>query len=137
MSKPKLFIFAGVSLAIIGGAIFAWRLGYFIKISEFFAAEQTLTIKTITNTHRYDPGKMFGGWGSHLGHLLRAPDGSLWFADDTGNDNPTENDILSLVRVFLDDYGFFYDYRWRSGWSRLVIITGKNWLRQKYQNCEN
>ena len=86
MSKPKLFIFAGVSLAIIGGAIFAWRLGYFIKISEFFAAEQTLTIKTITNTHRYDPGKMFGGWGSHLGHLLRAPDGSLWFADDTGND---------------------------------------------------
>ena len=43
-------------------------------------------IRTITTTHRYDPGKMFGGWGPHLGHLLRAPDNILWFADDTGND---------------------------------------------------
>lgn len=40
----------------------------------------------ITTAHRYQAGYMFGGWGPHLGHLLRASDKSLWFADDTGND---------------------------------------------------
>jgi Putative peptidoglycan binding domain len=53
-----------------------------------------LTTKTITTTHRYDAGKMFGGWGPHLGHLLRDSTGALWLADDTGNDvnsNPQIN----------------------------------------------
>ena len=40
----------------------------------------------ITSTHRYQSGFMFGGWGPHLGHLMRAADKSLWFVDDTGND---------------------------------------------------
>lgn len=44
-------------------------------------------VTTITTKHRYDPGKMFGGWGPHLGHLVRAPasDGAgttLWWVDD-------------------------------------------------------
>ncbi len=40
----------------------------------------------ITTAHRYQAGYMFGGWGPHLGHLLRASDKSLWYADNTGND---------------------------------------------------
>ena len=40
----------------------------------------------VTSTHRHDPGKMWSGWGNHLGHLVRAPDGSLFYVDDTGND---------------------------------------------------
>ena len=51
-------------------------------------------------------------------------------ADDTGNDDSTENYILSLVRVLLNGYGFFDDF----GRSRFVITAGKDWLRQKYQN---
>jgi hypothetical protein len=44
-------------------------------------------IETISERHRAIPGQMFGGWGPHLGHLVRAAasDGSgetLWFVDD-------------------------------------------------------
>jgi hypothetical protein len=48
----------------------------------------------ITTTHRFQAGVAYGGWGPHLGHLMRATDGTLWFADDTGNDakkNPAIN----------------------------------------------
>lgn len=51
------------------------------------SATTTQAAALITSAHRYDPPPpptMFGGWGPHLGHLLRAPDGVLWFADDTG-----------------------------------------------------
>ncbi|AKU98306.1 hypothetical protein AKJ09_04970 [Labilithrix luteola] len=42
----------------------------------------TVTTRIITTTHRAIPGKMFGGWGPHLGHLVRRPGGELWFVDD-------------------------------------------------------
>jgi hypothetical protein len=45
-----------------------------------------VTYSLVTSTHRYDSDKMWSGWGSHLGHLLGAADGSLYFVDDTGND---------------------------------------------------
>jgi hypothetical protein len=50
-----------------------------------------LTTKLITSTHRRDivgPEQMFGGWGPHLGHLLKTTGtpGDVWFADDTGSD---------------------------------------------------
>jgi hypothetical protein len=45
----------------------------------------TITTSVITTEHRFIAGSsgMFGGWGPHLGHLLRraTPD-ELWFADD-------------------------------------------------------
>ena len=50
------------------------------------SAQEGFSSSIITNLHRYEKGKMFGGWGPHLGHLLRSSDNSLWFADDTGND---------------------------------------------------
>jgi hypothetical protein len=43
----------------------------------------TATTALITTAHRFVPGAMFGGWGPHLGHLLRrAAPPELWFADD-------------------------------------------------------
>jgi hypothetical protein len=44
-------------------------------------------ILPITDQHRFIAGKMFGGWGPHLGHLVRANASqgagrSLWFVDD-------------------------------------------------------
>jgi hypothetical protein len=42
--------------------------------------------RLITNLHRYVPGAMFGGWGPHLGHMLRDGFDNLWFTDDTGSD---------------------------------------------------
>ncbi|MBK8254317.1 MAG: hypothetical protein IPK82_16820 [Polyangiaceae bacterium] len=46
----------------------------------------TFTTSVITNRHRFIPGQMFGGWGPHLGHLIRslAQDEStaLYWVDD-------------------------------------------------------
>lgn len=42
-------------------------------------------ISTVTNTHRYSP-QIYGGWGHHLGHLLRNLNGDLFYVDDTGSD---------------------------------------------------
>jgi hypothetical protein len=41
--------------------------------------------ETITTTHRHSPN-IYGGWGTHLGHLLRSDTGELWYVDDTGSD---------------------------------------------------
>lgn len=46
------------------------------------ALAPTVTTHVITTTHRAIPGVMFGGWGPHLGHLVRRPNGELWFVDD-------------------------------------------------------
>lgn len=48
-------------------------------------ATTSVATKLISSAHRFAPS-MFGGWGEHLGHLLRAADATLWFVDDTGND---------------------------------------------------
>jgi hypothetical protein len=53
----------------------------------FDAGTSAPVIETIHDHHRYIATKMFGGWGPHLGHLLRAPESSgngstLWLADD-------------------------------------------------------
>lgn len=37
--------------------------------------------RILTEAHRAIPGKMFGGWGPHLGHLVRTA-GSLYWVDD-------------------------------------------------------
>ncbi len=42
--------------------------------------------QTVTSTHRFQQGVAFGGWGPHLGKLLRSSNGSLYLVDDTGND---------------------------------------------------
>lgn len=49
-------------------------------------ATPSFEYEVITQRHRFIPGQMFGGWGPHLGHLVRAaaaggPD-SLYWVDD-------------------------------------------------------
>lgn len=50
--------------------------------AEAGAPAPVVTTRVITTSHRAVPGKMFGGWGPHLGHLVRRPNGELWFVDD-------------------------------------------------------
>jgi hypothetical protein len=38
-------------------------------------------VAVITSEHRAIPGAMFGGWGPHLGHLLRLSSGLFWVDD--------------------------------------------------------
>ena len=47
------------------------------------AATATWTFRTavITSEHRAIPGAMFGGWGPHLGHLVRLTSGLYWVDD--------------------------------------------------------
>lgn len=40
-----------------------------------------VTVERVTDQHRVVPGAMFGGWGPHLGHLVRAG-GELYWVDD-------------------------------------------------------
>lgn len=49
-------------------------------------------LASITTEHRFIAGKMFGGWGPHLGHLARTSAGEPWFVDDTCSQSP--NDAL-------------------------------------------
>jgi hypothetical protein len=45
----------------------------------------SIETEVITQRHRFVPGKMFGGWGPHLGHLVRAKAGdatALFWVDD-------------------------------------------------------
>lgn len=54
----------------------------------------------ITGTHRAIPGQMFGGWGPHLGHLVRRAGGELWFVDDACEaTGPTACDVNVNRRV--------------------------------------
>ncbi len=41
---------------------------------------------TVTSAHRFQQGVAYGGWGPHLGKLLRSTTNELYLADDTGND---------------------------------------------------
>lgn len=47
--------------------------------------EPTIAVRVLHREHRAIPGKMFGGWGPHLGHLLRrrvSDKDTLFFVDD-------------------------------------------------------
>jgi len=48
------------------------------------APQPNFTSSLITADQRYDVN-MYGGWGAHLGHLLRSNSGSMWFVADSGN----------------------------------------------------
>lgn len=41
----------------------------------------------LSSIHRYQTGAVSGGWGAHLGHLLRSNLNQLWYVDDSGNDS--------------------------------------------------
>jgi hypothetical protein len=65
-------------------------------------------VRVIHQAHRAIPGAMFGGWGPHLGHLVRrgpaadAPDGEQWFVDDAcapGACDVNRNTRLDYLRL--------------------------------------
>jgi len=66
-----------------------------------------VSTSVITRTHRFVPGKMFGGWGPHLGHLLRrASPAETWFADDAC-EQPCNVDVDERIDYFrLDAAGW-------------------------------
>ena len=70
------------------------------------------TTAVISKTHRYIAGAqgMFGGWGPHLGHLVRSKEGDLWFADDSCDDSGAGAcDVLVNRRL---DYHRFANGAW-------------------------
>jgi hypothetical protein len=60
--------------------------------------EPVVTTRVITQAHRAVPGKMFGGWGPHLGHLVRRPGGELWFVDDACDAAPAQGTPCDVDR---------------------------------------
>ena len=61
--------------------------------------EPVIATRLLTTTHRFEQNVAFGGWGPHLGHLLRASNNTLWFADDTGNSASTDAGISYYTRT--------------------------------------
>jgi hypothetical protein len=73
----------------------------------------------ITSAHRFVPGRMFGGWGPHLGHLVRSAGALYWVDDLCDQDVPGDCDVNVNRRV-----GVFR--REASGWTRIgtMPLTG-------------
>lgn len=71
----------------------------------------TATFDVITERHRFDPGKMFGGWGPHLGHLVRSGD-ALWFVDDHCAQAPGPGTVCDV----LDNHTLGYFEHTPAGW---------------------
>jgi hypothetical protein len=74
------------------------------------------SFELVTDQHRYDPGKMFGGWGPHLGHLLRRPNGDAWFVDDVCTQTPNQPDTCDV----LHNRALGYFRRDPSGWKEIA-----------------
>lgn len=53
----------------------------------------------ITTAHRAIPGAMFGGWGPHLGHLVRTAEDRLFFADDACEPGSCDVDVNQRLDV--------------------------------------
>lgn len=76
----------GSSSAGAGGTSSASGGGGVSSSSGTGGAAPSFESEVITARHRFIPGKMFGGWGPHLGHLVRAKTGAsataLFWVDD-------------------------------------------------------
>jgi hypothetical protein len=85
---------------------------------------ETVVVEMITDEHRAVPGMMFGGWGPHLGHLVRAPragggEATYWVDDLCSRNLAGDCDVNVNRRV-----GVFR--RDATGWTRLetIALTG-------------
>ncbi len=92
------------------------------------SAAITTTTSVIHKEHRAIPGVMFGGWGPHLGHLVRqaSADGkssTLWFVDDAcapASCNVNVNQRLDYLR-FVDA---------NKGWEKVDSISLPGTIQQ-------
>ncbi len=66
------------------------------------AVGPTFQVEVITDDHRAIPNVMFGGWGPHLGHLLRAA-GALYWVDDVCTQATCDVNHDLAVGVFRRD----------------------------------
>jgi hypothetical protein len=87
-------------------------------------AAATLALETITDLHRFVPGKMFGGWGPHLGHLVRARASTtaghaLWFVDDLCSQSGGAPGACDVSH----DHTLGYFERTASGWQARSQVT--------------
>lgn len=93
------------------------------------AAAPGIATAVITTRHRAIPGKMFGGWGPHLGHLVRRVTASgteLWFVDDACDPSgtittPCDVDVNGRVDAFRLGV---------AGWERRASITLPSGVQQ-------
>ena len=81
-------------------------------------------LSTISERHRFVDGAMFGGWGPHLGHLLRAPSSqgageSLWFADDHCAQTAADGPLCDV----LHDHSLGYYERVGNSWIERAVIA--------------
>lgn len=76
-----------------------------------------IAIEEIHQRHRFIAGAMFGGWGPHLGHLVRAPASkgvgeSLWLVDDVCAQSAGDGSVCDVNH----DHTLGYYERDASGW---------------------
>ncbi len=81
-------------------------------------------LSTISERHRFIDGAMFGGWGPHLGHLLRAPSStgpgeSMWFADDHCAQTAADGPVCDV----LNDHSLGYFEQQGGSWVERAVIA--------------
>jgi len=88
------------------------------------AAPPAPELATIHSQHRFVQSAMFGGWGPHLGHLVRASASSgagtsLWFVDDSC----AQTGGAGVVCDVLDNHTLGYFEKTASGWQARGSVT--------------
>ncbi len=78
-----------------------------------------ITVERVTEQHRVVPGAMFGGWGPHLGHLVRVADQLYWVDDlcDPIVAGDCDVNVNRRVGVFRRDF---------TGWTQIATIPLTN-----------
>jgi hypothetical protein len=87
-----------------------------------------VTLEVVTEEHRYVPGYMFGGWGPHLGHLVRAENAQggtdlFWSDDLCSQSTPGDCDVYVNRRV-----GVFR--RDPKGWTQVDTVNLPSGIQQ-------
>lgn len=90
-------------------------------------SEPVVTATVVTHRHRFVPGSMFGGWGPHLGHLVRAG-GALFFVDDVCSQAGSASD-LPLCDVD-DNHTIGVHRLTEDGWVLLAVMNPPGVVQQ-------
>ncbi|MFO0566274.1 MAG: hypothetical protein U0263_11465 [Polyangiaceae bacterium] len=94
-------------------------------------AGSSVTMSEIHQQHRFISGAMFGGWGPHLGHLVRAPASSgaidaLWFVDDVCAQTAADGPVCDVNH----DHTLGYYERDGAGWHHRGDVTLPGMVQQ-------
>lgn len=89
--------------------------------------EPVVTARVVTDQHRFVPGAMFGGWGPHLGHLVRAG-GELFFVDDVCSQQASASDLPPCD--VNDDHSIGVHRLTGDGWVRVAVMNPPGVVQQ-------